>query len=150
MKIYFSDTSGFAKRYLPEIGSVWVQSWIEPKAGNLTIISAIGTVEFIALLGRRQREGSVSQKEFVKLRNDFLVHVRREYRVISVDHQVLAYARQLTSKHPLRTLDALQLASSIVAAKIIKTMPVFISADKKLLAIAALEGFSMDDPNAHP
>ncbi len=149
MTIYFADTSAIAKRYLPETGAAWVQSWIDPKTGNLTVISALGTVEFISLLARRQREGNIAANDFNKLRRDFLFHVYREYRVIALSANVIFQARRLVANHPLRALDALQLASAMATAQTIGSVPLFVSADQRLLAIARAEGFTTDDPNAH-
>lgn len=116
MSIYFADTSAFAKRYIPEIGSAWVQGWIDPKAGNLIVISALGTVEFISLLARRNREGTVSVDHFNKLKSDFLFHAVRQYRVMAMTPRLLAEARELINRHPLRALDAIQLASAMAVA----------------------------------
>lgn len=150
MSVYFADTSAFAKRYLPETGSAWVQNWIDPASGHVTIISALGMVEFVSLLARRQREGNVAPADFNRLRQDFLFHVRHQYRAIAVRQSVLTLAQQLIIRHPLRTLDALQLTSALIAARTIGSFPIFVSGDQKLLAVAALEGFPTDDPNAHP
>jgi uncharacterized protein len=150
LSVYFGDTSAVAKRYLPEIGSAWVQSWIDPQAGNLTILSELATIEFVSLLTRRQRENSISTGDFTRLYNDFFLHVSQQYRVIDLNKSIFAQARQLVIKHPLRTLDAIQLASALAAANAIGVPIIFISADQKLLAAAASEGFSVDDPNAHP
>jgi predicted nucleic acid-binding protein len=150
LSVYFADTSALTKRYLPEVGSGWVQSWIAPTSGHVTIISALATVEFVSLLARRQRQGNVSQADFDRLRRDFLFHVRRQYRVIAPRQGVLVQARQLVAKHPVRTLDALQLASALAAAGAIGAFPIFVSGDRKLLAVAAAEGFLTDDPNSHP
>jgi predicted nucleic acid-binding protein len=45
LSVYFADTSAVAKRYLPEVGSTWVQSWIDPASGHVTIISALSIAE---------------------------------------------------------------------------------------------------------
>lgn len=111
MSLYFADTSAFAKRYLPEILSAWVRAWIDPSAGNTGLISAIGTVEWVSLLARRQREGNVSAADFVRLKNDFLIHAHRDYRVIALNPDVLALARRLVEQYPLRTLDAVPLSA---------------------------------------
>jgi predicted nucleic acid-binding protein len=150
LSVYFADTSALAKRYVPEVGSAWVQNWTDPASGHITLISALSTVEFVALLARRQREGNVSVTDFNRLRLDFLFHVRRQYRVIALRQDVLGRAQLLVTKHPLRTLDALHLASAQVAANVIGTFPIFVTADQRLLAVAAAEGFPTDDPNAHP
>ncbi len=149
MSIYFADTSAFAKRYLPESGSAWVESWINPESGHYIILSALGTVEFLSLLSRRQREGDVSIESFFKLRDDFLTHVQHQYRVIALTAEVIDEAQKQVTSHPLRALDALQLASAIMAAKILAENPIFVSADTKLLAVASLIGFTTDNPNLH-
>ena len=150
MSFYFADTSAFAKRYLPEVGSGWVKSWIEPDAGNYIIISILGTVEFVSLLARRQREGIVSVADFIGLQNTFLYHTYHQYRVIPMAINVVVEARQLVARHPLRALDALQLATAIVARKALGTTITFVTADTKLLAAASLEGFTTDNPYSHP
>jgi predicted nucleic acid-binding protein len=124
LSVYFADTSAIAKRYLPEVGSGWVQSWIDPASEHVTIISALATVEFVSLLARRQREGNASQADFNRLRQDFLFHARHQYRVIAPRQGVLVQARRLVAKHPLRTLDALQLASALAAAGAIGAFPI--------------------------
>jgi predicted nucleic acid-binding protein len=150
LTVFFADTSALAKRYVPEVGSAWVQTWIDPVSGHLTVISALSTVEFISLLARRQREGDVSSADADRLRLDFLFHVREQYRVIGIGPEVLVQAQQFVRKHPLRTLDALQLASAQIAATAIGLLPVVVSADQRLLAAAASEGFPVDSPSYHP
>lgn len=73
MTVYFVDTSALIKRYIPEVGSGWVISWIEPQAGNTIMISDLSTVEIVSGLSRRQREGNITVSAFVQLRNDFLL-----------------------------------------------------------------------------
>jgi predicted nucleic acid-binding protein len=80
-------------------------------------------VEFVALLARRQREGNVSAADFNQLRLDFLFHVRQQYRVIALRQDVLGRAQLLVVQHPLRTLDALQLATAHIAANALGTFP---------------------------
>ena len=150
MSVYFVDTSALAKRYLPELGSAWVKGWIRPSAGHTILISALTTVEFASILGRNFRSGVLTHTDFNRAQGSFGLHLHNEYRVIDLDNTILAQARKLVTKHPLRSLDALQLASAVEAASVIGSLPIFVSADKNLLRAAATEGFSTDDPNAHP
>ncbi|MEZ4672161.1 MAG: type II toxin-antitoxin system VapC family toxin [Anaerolineae bacterium] len=50
MTTYFVDTSALAKRYFSEAGSTWVQSWIEPAAGNTIVIAELALVEMRSVL----------------------------------------------------------------------------------------------------
>jgi len=57
---YFFDTSALAKRYFPEIGSWWVQRITQPSANHVVIICELTPVEFYSILGRRQRDQSLT------------------------------------------------------------------------------------------
>lgn len=59
MSVFFADSSALVKRYVPEIGSAWVASWIEPVEGNVIIISELAFVEQVAVLARRRRRSSI-------------------------------------------------------------------------------------------
>lgn len=137
MNIYFVDTSALAKRYLSETGSHWVLSWVEPPAGNITVISELTTVEFYSLLARREREGTLSAANRSALQSDFDYHAENEYITVPLEKSVLQAARELLPAYPLRTLDALQLASAIEAQGILGVQMTFISADNRLISAAA-------------
>jgi uncharacterized protein len=150
LSVLFADTSAIAKRYLMETGSVWVRQWANPAAGNIIIISGLATVEVAAAVARREREGTISPNDAMTLRRVFAGHINQSYTVINLSKGVLAHARDLVGKYPLRSLDAIQLASALRAAQTLGITPTFISADQRLLSAATAEGFAVDDPNAHP
>lgn len=102
------------------------------------------------MLARRLRENSLTQKETEPLRGDFILHARDEYLVIELDRIILTHAARLTDAHPLRTLDAIQLACALQAVTLLTEPVTFISADVNLLNAAAAEGLIVDNPNAHP
>ncbi|MBA3948224.1 MAG: type II toxin-antitoxin system VapC family toxin [Herpetosiphonaceae bacterium] len=150
MTLYFADTSALAKRYVPEAGTAWVSTWIEPSNGNNILIAEITIIELVSMLTRRQREGNLTAQDVLRLRDEFLLHVQHEYTLVVLQSSIVLHASQLILRYPLRTLDALQLACASAGASVLGTMPIFVSADRNLLAAAAGEGFSTDDPNAHP
>jgi uncharacterized protein len=108
------------------------------------------TVELLSLLARKHREGLLSAAGIMQVQNTFLSHVRDEYLVVLLETAVVVQARTLVSQYALRTLDAIQLASALQARQLLAEPMIFISADRNLLAASAGEGFSTDDPNAHP
>jgi uncharacterized protein len=150
LSIYFLDSSALAKRYIAEIGSGWMQKISRRSARHTLVISELATIEFVALLSRRHRDKSISTKDFKLIEGLFFTHVRTQYQVIKTDTRAYQTARTLPPKHPLRTLDAIQLASAIVAQNIIGKSIIFVSADNRLLNIAQAEGFSIDNPNNYP
>ncbi len=149
MSVYFVDTSVLVKRYLDEIGSAWTQSWIIPDAGNTVIVSEIVLTEMRSVLARRVREGLNSGvAHSAKLA--FSLHIRREYKVITVSREGLLTAGDLTEKYPLRTLDAIHLAAAIHARSALALPIIFVTADKQQRHAAAAESFETDDPTTHP
>jgi predicted nucleic acid-binding protein len=126
-----------------------VRSWTDPAAGNQIGIAEIAITETLATLARFRWERQLSTASFDRLREDFLLHVDEEYLVDTTDSPLLVAANGLVLRHPLRTLDALHLASALEIARVFSTMPLFVSGDRQLLAAATAEGFTTDDPNSH-
>ncbi len=150
MSAFFVDTSAIAKRYLNELGSDWVVSWTLAGAGNLIAISELTIIELFSAFARRVREGNLPLNRADALRSNFLLHVESEYLVVKLEKQVLAQARNFVTQYPLRTLDAIQLASAKQTLTMLDEQVTFVSADSNLLVVAAAEGFKIDNPNLHP
>jgi predicted nucleic acid-binding protein len=77
-------------------------------------------------------------------------HVKSEYLALPLDDPVLVRARDLVTRYPVRTLDAIQLASALEASITLGESMTFISGDNTLLSTAAVLGFTTDNPYAHP
>ena len=146
MTVIFADTSAVIKRYITEIGSNQVSTWIEPEAGNVIIVSELATVEVFSALARHQREGTIRAEAAWLLQGDFLHHVEAEYLVVMVDSALLHQSRDLINKHPVRTLDAIQLACALQARAVLGEPFTFASADRRLLEVADAEGFTAVNP----
>ena len=84
------------------------------------------------------------------MKADFLSHYSNEYLPVLLDTNILRAAAHLTDSHPLRALDAIQLASANHAVNLLGEPITFVSADKNLLTAAAAEGFATDNPLLHP
>jgi uncharacterized protein len=52
--VYCLDTSALLKRYVPEIGTHWMQSIADPQNQHLLIIAQITWVEIHSAIARRQ------------------------------------------------------------------------------------------------
>jgi uncharacterized protein len=151
---YFLDTSALVKRYVPETGSLWIQSITDGATSNDLAISQITWVELHSALARRQREGSVSADELDIILQKFRNEFDTEYRVIEVDQALIESAGQLVMQNPLRAYDAVQLASGLYVKSLLASMPdtqlIFVSADNRLVNIAQSEGLASDNPNNYP
>ncbi len=113
MTVYFLDSSALVKRYVPEIGTTWIQALADPDASNQLYIARITWVEVLSALARRQREGSLNTTQITQIFIAFRHHLNAQYRVIELTETVTELAGQLVSQHPIRAYDAVQLASAI-------------------------------------
>ncbi len=149
--IYYFDTSALIKRYLNETGSSWIRD-LTQTTEHLFIASRLAAVEINSAFARRLREATVTQVEYADHLSAFDEDCRVLYHLIEPTLETLDLARDLVAKHPLRTLDALQLASAILANRVFIRLNLsalaFLSADDRLLQIARQEGLTTENPNA--
>lgn len=154
MSHYFFDSSGLVKRYVPEQGSQWTRATLDPKAGNTIHVSQITDVEMASAIARRVREGNISVQSAATIRRQILLDFFRQYTVIAIAPPITELAIDLLYQYPLRAYDATQLASALYVNRSLrqnnKAPLVFVSADKRLLAVAGSEGLQIEDPNTHP
>lgn len=157
---YFFDSSAIVKRYHQEAGSAWVRSVCNPHAAASLYLAALAQVEVIVALRRTGRREQLHSSFVDTLVNQFERHLTLSdpsrahplYRVIPLSSSVLALAARLGSHywdvtpHPLRSLDAIQLAAALLASRIVPDDFLFVTADVRLARIASLEGLTVLNP----
>jgi predicted nucleic acid-binding protein len=133
---YF-DTSALVKRYVDEPGRREVLQLLRR---NECVTSAVLPVELRSGLRRRVAEGSLDAARLPAI----LKHVaadRPYWTLIEVGTDVLAGAETLVATHPIRTLDALHVASAqLFAARVSMPGLTFVSADKRQTETAVAVG----------
>jgi uncharacterized protein len=135
---YF-DTSALVKRYVDQPGRRQVQQLVRR---HDCVTSAILPVELRSALRRR-----VAERTLVSSRvSEILKRVagdRAYWTVIEVGTEVLSGAEALVSVHPLRTLDAIHVASAqLFAARLSISDLIFVSADKRQTAVGSAIGLA--------
>jgi uncharacterized protein len=150
MTTWFMDTSAIIKRYVTEIGSGWVTSLVQPTSLHIIVLSALTSVESFSTLARLQRSKHLTPAIVTQRQNDLLVDIKKQYLLVSLSDAVLVRAATLVNKHPLRTLDSIQLSCAIEAQAMLGVVLIFLSADNNLLSAAAAEGLATDNPLNHP
>lgn len=151
MARYFLDSSALIKRYHQERGSERVSALFEVPDDRF-FISRLALVEMHSAFARLVREQILTESNFVqlvlRLEADVTAGV---FAIAAISSQRLAAASTLLRtqgvSHPLRTLDAIQLATA-QALNIRGRLAGFIAADHKLLASAATSGFAAIDVSA--
>jgi predicted nucleic acid-binding protein len=123
---YF-DTSALVKRYVREPRSLQVRTLLRRYH---FVSSAITPVEIASVLRRRMREGDLSEENFAasvrRVRQD-----RLRWELVEVSSVVLDRAEELLQgvTPPIRTLDAIQVASLVVFQSASQMRIAFVTAD---------------------
>lgn len=153
MSSYFFDSSGLAKRYVPEVGTAWVDS-VTTSAANTVLLSEITLAEVAGSLAKKVRTGAINIPERDAALNLFLAHYVSEYTLLPVSRAIIDQAVILTQKYKLRAYDAVQLASALLLNTTLTqarlTPLIFVAADNDLLDAAQAEGLSIANPLSHP
>jgi uncharacterized protein len=140
----FADSSALVKLYVNESHSEALRSIPQPLA-----VSSLAFVEVSAALHARRRNRTASAEEVNAAISDLARRTRgtadiaADIGVVAVDDTRLLAAAELTAHHPLRALDAIQLACAIAARKAdpgVRTVAAF---DTRLRDAAAIEGFAL-------
>jgi predicted nucleic acid-binding protein len=140
---YF-DTSALVKRYVVEKGSLHVRRLLRRYA---VISSTMFHVEMASALRRRKEEGAVSSATLKRLA-DRVRSDAASWRLVAVVDEVLALARDRVLEHPLRSLDAIHLASAELLRREGIALP-FVTADVRQGAAARAVGLDVIDAVAH-
>jgi predicted nucleic acid-binding protein len=138
MWAYF-DTSALVKRYVDEAGRREVLKLLRH---HECVSSAVLPVELRSALRRRETEGTLEAARVPEILKR--VSADRDYwTLVDVGAEVLGAAEKLLAVHPLRTLDAIHVASAqVFAAGLSEPDLMFVSADKRQTDAAAVIGLA--------
>lgn len=137
---YF-DTSALVKRYVDEEGRAQVQRLLRR---HQCVTSAMMAVEFRGALRRRTDHGSLDAKRVPEILRRFASD-REFWALVEVTDEVLRAAEKLVAAHPLRTLDAIHVASAeLFAERLAVSEFTFVSADTRQTTAAADIGMATE------
>ena len=133
---YF-DPSALIKRYVDEQGRREVLQLLPI---HDCVTSALLSVEFRSALRRRVADGSLDARRVPEILERFAGD-REFWALVEITSEVLQTAEILVSNHPLRTLDAIHVASAqLFAVRMTASKLLFVSADTRQSAVAASIG----------
>lgn len=133
----FLDSSALAKRYIQEPGSDRVEEILH-SASSLGV-SVICISEVVSALSRRRRERKLSHQQYLKAKQALFEDIE-DASVLNVTGEVVARAVELLERWPLRSSDALYVAS---AAEWLAEL--FVSADERQCAAARRYGLQVEE-----
>lgn len=135
----YYDTSALVKQYLQEAGSKLVLELL--KSGEKVYTASLTYAETHAAFSRRTREGRLTRETTKRLALRFDKDWE-SYDIVVLSENVFRLARQMLYRHPLRSAEAIHLASALLLAR---TSPrsswSFVCADGRLCDAAKSEGF---------
>lgn len=138
---YF-DTSALVKRYVDEDGRAQVLQLLRR---HQCVTSALVPVEFRSSLRRRTADGSLHSRRVPDIWKRFVAD-REFWAFVEVTDEVLRAAEKLVTAHPLRTLDAIHVASAeLFAGRLPASELTFVSADRRQTAVASIVGMATED-----
>lgn len=133
----FLDTSALVKRYVEEPGSDAVAEILAGAEG--LVVSSLCLPECVSAFRRLARDGHMSDEDYEELKGHLLGDLSDAV-ICHVVPNVLELAVDHLERHPLRTLDALQLACARAALP-----DLFVTADRKQGEAARAEGLAVRD-----
>ncbi len=135
----YIDTSAMVKRYVRESGGAAVQKLV---TRHSLVSSVILPVELYSAFVRRTREGTLATVALKRLVTRVGAD-RTRWTLVGTTPEVIEEAQSLVENYPLRTLDALHVASARLFQRQIRAPLLFISADKRQLDAARREGLAV-------
>jgi predicted nucleic acid-binding protein len=143
---YFLESSAFAKLFVLEQGSEPLIRLLNTIDDSFKLVSSVASLEIRSAIRRRERAGEILPSD-ADLALDGLE--AESIRIVEqpVSSQVIDVARMVVDGHPLRALDALHLATCIVARETMQVSDIcFVSSDDALLRAAESEHFPILNP----
>jgi predicted nucleic acid-binding protein len=137
---YF-DTSALIKRYVDEKGRREVLQLLRR---HQCVTSQLLSVEFRSALRRRVTDASLDARRVPEILKRFAAD-REFWALVEVTSEVLQAAEKLVAAHPLRTLDAIHVASAeLFVDRLAASELTFVSADARQTAVAAAIGMATE------
>lgn len=148
----YLDASALVKRFRREIGSEVVNDTVDRVAAHDTrrlVVSALTTLETLAILNRRRNEAQIPLPEFLRSLRGVIREIRRfSHYLVLDDHLVLTSARY-TLTHNINSADAIHVAVLLSLRTALQQSDdelVCLTADKRLVRAVRAEGITVVDP----
>lgn len=146
MTYYFLESSALAKLFVFEDGSEPLARLMEQVEDTRKLMSSLASLEVRSAIRRRERAGQIPAADADQALDDLFAESRRMMEQ-PISPAVVDTARNLLDVHSLRSLDALHLATCLVARETLQATDIyFVCSDKALLSAAEAENFQILNP----
>ena len=146
MKYFFLESSALAKLFVLEAGSEALIRLVEQVEDSRKLLSSLAALEVRSAIRRRQRAGEIQSADADYALDSLFSEVLRMVEQ-PITSSVVDMARYVLDNHSLRAMDALHLATCMVARDTLQVTDIcFVSSDEALLDAAEAERFEVLDP----
>jgi predicted nucleic acid-binding protein len=146
LTFYFLESSALAKLFVQEEGSDALIRLVEHLDDSRKVFSSLAPLEVRSAIRRRQRAGEILPADADYALDSVSAEVVRMVEQ-PLSPSVIETARNVLDHHPLRAMDALHLATAMVARDTLQATDIcFVSSDEALLDAAEAERFEVLDP----
>ena len=135
----YCDSSVLVKRYVREPGRRKLLNLLRERS---CVCSALTPVEIRSAFRRRVHDGSLDEARLPALLQR-LADDRSHWTLVTVGPEVLSAAETLAATHPLRTLDAIHVASAQLFCARMPAPALFVSADRRQADVAGKMGLGV-------
>lgn len=144
----YLDTSALVKLFINEEGSAQVRVLAEGRTGaEVLLVSCLGYTEASVSLARMMHLGRLAAAELPLHQGSLDDYWEQSIQEVALTEALLEDARQLAQRFPLRTYDAIHLASAREAKRMLRGIfdgeVKFLAFDVPLLKAAQSLGFSI-------
>lgn len=144
----YLDTSALVKLFIEEDGSVKVRALAAGRTGaEVLLVSRLGYTEASVSLSRMVHLGRIPASNLPHHQGSLDDYWDQSIQEVALSEEVLEDARQLAQRFPLRTYDAIHLASAREARRMLRGIfdgeVKFLAFDSALLKVAESLGFTI-------
>lgn len=143
---YFLESSALAKLFVWEDGSDPLIRLVETLDDSRKLVSSLAPLEVRSAIRRRERAGEIQSADADDALDSLTVEALRMVEQ-PLTPSVVEMARYVLDHHWLRAMDALHLATCMVARDTLQVTDIcFVSSDDALLVAAKSERFEIFNP----
>ena len=148
MNATFFDSSSFVKLFVAETGSPELIDFVTRSEDRSRFVSVLAPLEVRSAIRRREAMGDIRPQDARQALHSLSEEMRRLVEH-PISEQILSEAAALVDRHSLRALDAIQLASALLAKLTLRLQDslTFVASDQRLLEAALKEGLATWDPS---
>ena len=101
MPALYVDTSALVKRYVGEVGTIWVRRLLARPVRQAIYTALLAQTEVLSALQRKVRDGTLAAVDAQRLARRVQRHCAHRYRLVAITPARVTQANALVQAHPV-------------------------------------------------